>query len=60
MNKEEIYDDMQDFLELDRKGILSEHLRRCVDIYKEAVAYQAKNLSDHIDGIALEKELRND
>lgn len=57
---EEIHDDMQDFLELDRKGILPEHLRQCVDAYKEAVAFQAQNLSDRIDDKVLEKYIKEE
>ena len=44
-----MHDDMTDFTELDRKGILPDNLRECVDAYKEAVAFQAQNLSDCID-----------
>lgn len=55
---EEMHDDMTDFLEWDRKGILPECLRHCVDAYKEAVAFQAQNLSDWIDDKIFEKYIK--
>ncbi len=52
--------DITDFLELDRKGILPDNLRQCVDAYKEAVKFQAQHLSDYIDNKLFEDIMKGE